>query len=476
MLKKTLLIFCLLLTSASANAFSLPDIDVSVPWSSSSGNSTEEQAKYLNKVKKEDLKEEYGRKKLEIHQNPFMTVEEYEMLSAPKDKALEEIPIPKPEKPSDMKYVPVYDYELVRYNNPPGSPEISLTGDFKKRRQQNAQGIVSPDYSILVYPSIYYYYKENVVACDLFVIPLEQKGNALTRIKKANVMHREPEPILSTGKVTEEYGIYRTLTPVDFNLDGTKLLVKEKIGSSSDGIWQTNAIVYDFSTHTSYKLNEIRDAIVYYWQEYKYLNLNDVRWDIYPLGFEVQNPDRIVVSAFAYTGAVPVFLGNWSIDSKGERALLLSLDPKNKVQISMNGVKMIRSGVVAPYILEKEEKHQKYVEKQEEKAREKEEKAKIKALEDEYKQKVKELDNELKIELKNDKIKEKIEGSTSTNDAVEKIDEALEKAKQKRLEKEAKAKARQLAREKKKQEKEQESLNNQQSNPTNTPEDEPAQE
>ena len=464
MLKKTLLIFCLLLTSASANAFSLPDIDVSVPWSSSSGNSTEEQAKYLNKVKKEDLKEEYGRKKLEIHQNPFMTVEEYEMLSAPKDKALEEIPIPKPEKPSDMKYVPVYDYELVRYNNPPGSPEISLTGDFKKRRQQNAQGIVSPDYSILVYPSIYYYYKENVVACDLFVIPLEQKGNALTRIKKANVMHREPDPILSTGKVTEEYGIYRTLTPVDFNLDGTKLLVKEKIGSSSDGIWQTNAIVYDFSTHTSYKLNEIRDAIVYYWQEY------------YPLGFEVQNPDRIVVSAFAYTGAVPVFLGNWSIDSKGERALLLSLDPKNKVQISMNGVKMIRSGVVAPYILEKEEKHQKYVEKQEKKAREKEEKAKIKALEDEYKQKVKELDNELKIELKNDKIKEKIEGSTSTNDAVEKIDEALEKAKQKRLEKEAKAKARQLAREKKKQEKEQESLNNQQSDPTNTPEDEPAQE
>ena len=468
MLKKSFLIFSLLMCSVSANAFSLSDIDLSMPWNSSDGNSTEEQAKYLNKVKKEDLKEEYGRKKLNIHQNPFMTVEEYEMLSAPKDKTLEEIPIPKPEKPSDMKYVPVYDYELTRYNNPPGSPEISLTGDFKKRRQQNVQGIVSPDYSILVYPSVYYYYKENVVACDLFVIPLEQKGNALTRIKKANVMHRLPDPILSTGKVTEEYGIYRTLTPVDFNIDGTKLLVKEKIGSNDDGIWQTNAIVYDFVSHSSYKLNEIRDAIVYYWQEYKHLNLNDVRWDIYPLGFDVQNPDRIVVSAFAYTGSVPVFLGNWSIDSKGDRALLISLDPKKKVQISMNGVKMIRSGVVPPYILEKEEKHQKYVEKQEAKAKEKEEKAQIKAIEDEYKQKVKELDNDLKIELQNDKIKEKIEGSTSTNDAVEKIDEALEKAKQERLEKEAKAKARQLAKEQKKLKKEQQKLNNQQPDQSNT--------
>ena len=193
-----------------------------------------------------------------------------------------------------------------------------------------------------------------------------------------------------------------------------------------------------------------------------------MRWDIYPLGFEVQNPDRIVVSAFAYTGSVPVFLGNWSIDSKGERALLLSLDPKNKVQISMNGVKMIRSGVVPPYILEKEEKHQKYVEKQEAKAKEKEEKAQIKAIEDEYKQKVKELDKELKIELQNEKIKEKIEGSTSTNDAVEKIDDALEKAKQERLEKEAKAKARQLAKEQKKLEKEQQKLNNQQPDQSNT--------
>ena len=233
MLKRLLPAALLLMVPLAANAWSfdefqenISEMELSAPWKKED-NSAAQRAKYLNNVKKEDLKEEYGRKKLELHPNPYMTVEEYEMLSAPKDKKLEEIPIPKPEKASDMKYVPEYDYEIVRYNNPPGSPEISLDTDFKQRKQQNIQGIVSPDYTILVYPSVYYYHKENVVTCDLFVIPLEQKGNALTRIKKANVMHRDQEPILSTEKSTSEYGIFRTLTPIDFNIDGTKLLVTE---------------------------------------------------------------------------------------------------------------------------------------------------------------------------------------------------------------------------------------------------------
>ena len=214
MLKRLLPAALLLMVPLAANAWSfdefkenINEMELSAPWKKED-NSAAQRAKYLNNVKKEDLKEEYGRKKLELHPNPYMTVEEYEMLSAPKDKKLEEIPIPKPEKASDMKYVPEYDYEIVRYNNPPGSPEISLDTDFKQRKQQNIQGIVSPDYTILVYPSVYYYHKENVVTCDLFVIPLEQKGNALTRIKKANVMHRDQEPILSTEKSTSEYGIF----------------------------------------------------------------------------------------------------------------------------------------------------------------------------------------------------------------------------------------------------------------------------
>ena len=56
-----------------------------------------------------------------------------------------------------MVYVPQPTYKIVRYNNPPGSPEISINKTLYQRRQQNAQGIVSPDFTKLVYPSVYYY-------------------------------------------------------------------------------------------------------------------------------------------------------------------------------------------------------------------------------------------------------------------------------------------------------------------------------
>ena len=53
---------------------------------------TEKEAKYLYKIQKEDAKEEYGRKKNNRTPSGYMTVEEYEMLSAPKDKTQAEIP------------------------------------------------------------------------------------------------------------------------------------------------------------------------------------------------------------------------------------------------------------------------------------------------------------------------------------------------------------------------------------------------
>ena len=445
-----ILVFAILFYNLSAYAFSFTK------------GAREEEAEYLHNVQKEDLKEEYERKIKKINPQAYMTVEEYEMLSAPKDKTIEEIPIPKPQKASDMKYVPQPDYEIVRYNNPPGSPEISLGNAFKNRRQANIQGIVSPDYKVLVYPSVYYYPKNAVVTCELFVIPLEQKGNPLSRIKKANVIHRYPDPILSTEKSIENYGAFYTLTPIDFSTDGTKLLVKEKIGSRNDGIWQTNAIVYDFLTNKSYKLNEIRDAIIYYWKEYKNLNLRDVRWDIYPLGFDLNNPDRVIVSAYAYTGEAPIFLGNWSIDTLGKRTMLVSLKPK-EVQISMNGLKMVQSGVVPPSILEIEEKQAIYEDKLDNKKKKEEYEKKVKELETEYKNKLKELEKSHKYKMEDYKIRDKVEGSTSTNDSLEKTEELLEQAKQKRLQEESKEKAKQAAKEKKRLEKEQKknnSLNN----------------
>ena len=417
-MKKCSVVLAMILLCGAANAVDMPDwsnVSVSNPFKK---DYRTKNAEYLYNVHKQDEKDRYQKQKLERKPSGYMTVEEYELLSVPKDKTLVETEIPQMTKPSDMKYVPQPIYKISRYNNPPGSPELSISKKIYKQRMINEQGITSPDYTMMVYPAVYYYPESAGVACDLFVIPLDKTGTPLDKIKKANVMHRNPNPILSTDKSVKEKYIFRTLTPVDFSFDGTKLLVKEKIGSSEDGIWQTRAIVYDFETKTSYDLSEVRDAISYYWKEHKGLDLEEKRWDIYPLGFQLLSPYRVAVAAYAYTGNAPVFLGTWSIDSKGSGARLISLTNKD-VKIAMNGVKLVKDGAVAPDILNIEEKQVKRMEKADAKEAKAKDKSELKEMRDEHNAKMKELRTEFNKDKKEFNYQDKIKGTTSQNDSVE---------------------------------------------------------
>ena len=227
------------------------------------------EAEYLKRVEKDRIKEEYGRKIMDRHPSGYMTVDEYEAISVPKDKMSIDYGAPQVEKPYDMQFVPHPIYKLARYNDPPGSPDLSVKLDLFKNGQMNLPGITAPDFTFMVYPAVYYYPERKAVACDLFMVPLKDNDSSINKILKANIAHRVPEPILSTDKELTNSSTYRTLTPIDFSADSKKLIVKEKIGSSADGIWQTNIIVYDFVTKTSYNLVEVRDAISYYWKEYK---------------------------------------------------------------------------------------------------------------------------------------------------------------------------------------------------------------
>ena len=395
------------------------------------------EAKYIHEVNKQEEKEKFERNKYDKHPSGFMTVEEYELVSAPKDRMKEEIEIPKIPTPADMVYVPQPTYKIVRYNNPPGSPEISINKTLYQRRQQNAQGIVSPDFTKLVYPSVYYYPENGSTACDLFVINLEEAKSNLNKILTANVIHRLSEPILTTDKKIDNYYTFRTLTPVDFSSDGTKLLVKEKIGNSYDGIWQTNAWIYDFATGEARELSEIRDAITYHWTTYRGLPLQDKRWDIVPLGFSVENPDRIVCTAYAYTGGKPVFLGVWSIDINREQTWLISFENVD-IPISQSGFKIVKSGVVPYTMVEEEEKQLKKLDKKHKKQQKEAEKEYYKQCEIDYKAELKAIDAEYRENIKEYNRLKKFKGSTTYNDAVEKYREEKIKELEKTIEKEQK--------------------------------------
>ena len=264
---------------------------------------------YRNEVDKVGETEKYEKSRLP--ESGYMTVAEYEAKSRGQSKReisakiLDEAEMP---KDSNMVYIPQKKFKLVKYNDPVGSPELTLPRKLNFDRQINAQGIVSGDYTKLVYPSVYYYAQSDCTSCDLFLINLDSTLNNLEKVKKANILNKVETPLISTSKDIDTKFIFRTLTPIDFSADNTKLVVKEKVGHRHDGIWKTDLWVYDFSKNEARKLPQIRDAIVNYWAMAGGVDFDEKRWDIYPMGFDANDENRVVVCAYAYTGEVPKFL------------------------------------------------------------------------------------------------------------------------------------------------------------------------
>ena len=375
---------------------------------------------YQNEVNKVEESEKYEKSKLP--ESGYMTVEEYESKSRAKSRKEMAEQIEGAQKPKDtnMVYVPQRTFKLVKYNDPVGSPELNLPRKLNFDRQINAQGIISGDKTMLVYPAVYYYAQTDCTSCDLFLIKLDPTLNDVDKVKRANIVEKQDEPLISTSKDIETKFVFRTLTPIDFSVDNKKLVVKEKIGYRHDGIWKTDLWVYDFETKESRKLPQVRDAIIDYWAQTGGVDFDENRWDIYPMGFDANDDNRIILCAYAYTGEVPKFLGTWSIDVYGESSKLEDLEG-NSIPVSVVGYRLAEDSVREPSEVEFEAKLAEKKEKEEQEEKEDLEKfdKKIKKLE--YQRKIHQMDMETYMQIQDRKkylkeLKKKSnfkEGSTS---------------------------------------------------------------
>jgi len=276
----------------------------------------------------------------ELRKNPknFMpkTYEEYveRSKSVPRSERI----VTDPVQFQDPKITNVEDphIRLTKYNNPPGCPEIDLK-KLKKLKHINAGGVASPDMTKMVFSSVYFYPGNRESTSEIFKIDLDQSVNNKQKILKANVIMKDIKPLLSTGFDNADKGSVRTLIPLDWNYNSDKIAIKEKIGSMEGELWKTNLWVYDFNTQQAKQLNEIREAIKYYWLRKENIHLDQYLWDIFPLGWDANEPDRIIVLGYITTKKTPKYLGAWSIDYKGTRSKLMSLTQLG-FEINVNGI------------------------------------------------------------------------------------------------------------------------------------------
>lgn len=358
------------------------------------------EAIYKNEIDKVGETEKY--EKSRMAESGYMTVAEYEAKSRAKTKKdINEDILDKAEMPKDenMVYVPQRKFKLVKYNDPVGSPELSLPRKLNFDRQINAQGIVSGDYTKLVYPAVYYYAQSDCTSCDLFLINLDTSLSNTERVKRANIVNKEEKPLISTDKDIDTKFIFRTLTPIDFSSDNTKLVVKEKVGHRHDGIWKTDLWVYDFEKNEAKKLPEIREAIVNYWANAGGVDFDEKRWDIYPMGFDANNENRVIVCAYAYTGEVPKFLGTWSIDVEGKLSKLESLSGSS-FPVSIVGYRLAEGDIVPSSEAEFEAKQEKELNKDKEKEAKKAENFDKEVKKLEYQRKLNQMDMETMIKIR----------------------------------------------------------------------------
>jgi hypothetical protein len=252
---------------------------------------------------------------------------------------------------------------------------------------------------MMVYPAVYYYALQDCTACDLFLIKLDPKLNDTDRAIYANVVQKVEKPILSTEKNIDTKFVFRTLTPIDFSADNKKLVIKEKTGYRHDGIWKTDLWIYNFETEEATKIPQIREAIINYWAQAGGVDFEENRWDIYPMGFDANNDDRVILCAYAYTGDVPKFLGTWSIDVYGNNSKLENLNGSN-IPVSVIGYRLAEDSVKDAYEIEYEAKQAAEKEKKEEEISKKitEFENEVRLLE--YERKMRQMDMEtlLKIE------------------------------------------------------------------------------
>lgn len=233
-----------------------------------------------------------------------------------------------------------------RYNVPPGSNEADLAA-IRRELVTKSIPVASADFSKLAVAFYYYAPMYNQISSEVLVVPLDTSKSRIDRILEAKILDYQKGYNLTSGAHEFLKDLYSTLTIVDWSPNGKIVLVKEKIGSPTSGIFRTNlwAIFLDEGVNKSggitsrYKnYPDLQSTIIKYWKKQNKIILDSYRWDVKVLGFSSANPNLAVVSAHVYDNkGEKISLGTWSVDVYTGDVRLVST--KNEPQgISTNGM------------------------------------------------------------------------------------------------------------------------------------------
>lgn len=278
-------------------------------------------------------------------------------LPIPKEtKPVLPLPIREDSRSVDHAATPFDRTKYEPYNTFPR--ELDLW-NLEGRRFIRSPVVVSPDKSAFVYSEVifaaynrqtfsrlYFNETEPVPATPLPHLPSEETlAPASTPDYQTYYAKRfEPEQHLKSRQILLEVGYqkvspfaFRTLTVVDWSADGQRLLIKEKSGVLHVGLRTSDVLIFDQKRGTVTIYPEIRRTIEHYWKTHGDLpHLQEISWELTPLGFEPDSNSAILLKAWAFDTHEKKFLGTWRYDIDAERTELLTLSDQ-PVDVAANG-------------------------------------------------------------------------------------------------------------------------------------------
>ena len=291
----------------------------------------------------EKIKAKSPFKKKEVQPKPKMveTYEEWENEAQNIPLEDREIKEEKQEINTKKYHIPPLKYTFQAYNYPQGKREYNLE-NIKKDLYYMPYLVVDKDCKYTAYPNYYYSPDTNQISSSFFVEELDTSKNKTKRILEYRHQQKERIPILESGTKEVYPNLFHGLVLVDWSNDSKKLLIKEKIGSTLNGIYKTNLYIHfiedEIENSYSIKLGDFDLAIKHYFLDWKNKQISKYRYDIEPLGFSADNDNMIIAICYVYdNNNKKIYLGTWGYDfSKRETSLISKTG--YIPQISVNGL------------------------------------------------------------------------------------------------------------------------------------------
>lgn len=247
----------------------------------------------------------------------------------------------KPEIDTKKFNMPEPKYTFEAYNFPQGSRELDYK-DVKNNLFYYSYLVADKNFQYAAYSHYYFAPDSNQISSNFFVEKLDTSKTKTKRILDYKHKQQTRTPIIESGLKNIYQDYFSGLTLVDWSKDSRKILIKEKIGSTRNGVYKTNLYIHfmenEIEPGKTIKLDDFSETIKNYFQDWENKQLIKYRYDIIPLGFSEENDDIIIAICYVYNNeSDKIFLGIWGYNCKKRETILLSKE--NKIpQISVNGL------------------------------------------------------------------------------------------------------------------------------------------